>query len=136
MLHHQPVGVLGLLATEARSPIGIGQIAKSFASGALADTVARAGATSDAGTSPAIWDAPIIAAAEAAGVKTVVTATAPVGPVATRLAQSRPGLKDAGIALHEIHRVYDTLAWPHATKGFFALKKKTPQILRDRGLAG
>ncbi len=68
MLHHQPVGVLGLLATEARSPIGIGQITKSFAGGALADTLARAGAPSDAGTSSTIWDAPIIAAVEAAGV--------------------------------------------------------------------
>jgi deoxyribodipyrimidine photo-lyase len=136
MLHHQPVGVLGLLATEARSPIGIGQIVKSFEGGALADALGRAGATSDAGTSPAIWDASIIAAVEAAGVRIVVTAYAPVSPVTTRLAQARPGLKDAGIALHQIRRDYDSLAWPHAIKGFSPLKQKIPQILRDLGLAG
>lgn len=133
MLHHQPVG---MLATQARSPIGIGPICKILC-GRCARRYSRARRSN-----VRCWEiardlgSRIIEAVEAAGVKTVVTAYAPVGPVATRLAQSRPRLKDAGIALHQIRRDYDSLAWPHTTKGFFALKKKIPQIPRDLGLAG
>lgn len=136
LLPRPPVGVLGLLATKGRSPLEIGKIARSFSEGAVGDALARAGATTATPLSPGSWAQQIIAAAKAAGTRTVVTAYAPIGPVATHVAHSRPALKDAGITLHQTRRRYDDLAWPHATKGFFALKKKIPQILRDLGLAG
>jgi deoxyribodipyrimidine photo-lyase len=36
--------------------------------------------------------------------------------------------------LHQQQHSYDTLTWPHATKGFFKLKKKIPIILSDLAL--
>jgi deoxyribodipyrimidine photo-lyase len=44
-------------------------------------------------------------------------------------------LAKAGIRLHQHQKVYDTLTWPHATKGFFKLKKKIPSILNDLGFS-
>jgi len=35
------------------------------------------------------------------------------------------------ITLHEVRRVYDDLTWPHASRGFFNLKKKIPDILEE-----
>jgi deoxyribodipyrimidine photo-lyase len=134
-LTRPPAGVLGLLATEARAPQEVGHCAQDFARGAVTDALGRQGTDQDVQAS-SDWAAPIIEAAQAAGVSTVLTAYAPVGPVAARLAQARPALQDAGITLHQLRRPYDDLAWPHASKGFFALKQKIPKVLQGLGLAG
>jgi deoxyribodipyrimidine photo-lyase len=39
------------------------------------------------------------------------------------------------IALIRVRRRYDTLCWPHATKGFFAMKEKIPSIIEKLGLS-
>lgn len=65
----------------------------------------------------------------------MVTGYAPVGPVASDLLRASGALREAGIELHQIHRAYDDLVWPHATKGFFALKQKIPHILTELGLS-
>jgi deoxyribodipyrimidine photo-lyase len=130
LLPHRPTQVLGLLATNARSPLPIGDPARSFAEGAVADAVTRAGGRAEAVQRADDWGPAIIEAAAAAGTKTVVATYAPVGPVAESLAASRPALDAAGVTLHRIRRAYDDLAWPHATKGFFALKQKIPHVLR------
>ena len=130
LLPHQPTQVLGLLATDARSPLAIGEIARSFAEGAVADAIDRAGGRADSIRRTDDWSAAIIEAAASARTKTVVTAYMPVGPAAQRLAAARPDLDAAGITLHRIRRAYDDLAWPHATKSFFALKKQIPHVLR------
>ena len=77
----------------------------------------------------------IIEAALQAHVSHVVTAWAPVGPVATTLATAKTELAKKGIMLHQVRRAYDDLTWLPATAGFFKLKKKIPQILRDLDLA-
>ncbi len=130
LLPHRTTQVLGLLATDARSPLAIGELARSFAEGAVADAVTRAGGRAEAVQRVDDWSPAIIEAAAAAGTRTVVTAYAPVGPVAQRLATAGPALDAAGIRLQRIRRPYDDLAWPHATKGFFALKQKIPHVLR------
>ncbi|MDG2404005.1 MAG: FAD-binding domain-containing protein [Paracoccaceae bacterium] len=124
LLPHAPAGRLGLLATQGRSPLVLGDVALAFATGAIKEASGAAPSNTD-------WTGQIIAAAEAAGTKTVVTAYAPVGPVATQLAN----LSDSGITVHQIRRHYDSLAWPHGTKGFYGLKKKIPQILRGLGFS-
>jgi deoxyribodipyrimidine photo-lyase len=59
-----------------------------------------------------------------------VVATAPtIGPAHEALAAIRPQLQAAGVELVEIRRRWDTLFWPHATKGFFALKDRIPSVL-------
>jgi len=129
LLPRPPVAALGLLATADRSSLPVGDHAMRFAKGAVEDVLARTGVEAHMGAGD--WAEAIIAAAGAAGTQTVVTAYAPVGAVASRLAKARPALEAAGVRLHQVRRRYDDLAWPHATKGFFALKQKIPQVLRD-----
>lgn len=127
LMPHTPAGRLGLDASRGLSPLPVGGVPQYFTRGALNDVCdMRPQIDAD-------WGEQIIAAAEAAGTKTVATGYAPVGPVAAELAQSK--LTEAGIALHHIRRDYDSLAWPYATKGFFGMKKKIPQILRELGFA-
>ena len=59
----------------------------------------------------------------------VLTAHAPVGPVAEQLARARPRLKHEGIELIQIIRDLDRRAWPHAARGFFKLKHQIPNLV-------
>ena len=137
ILPRPPLACLGLMATGARSALRPGEAARGFAIGAVRDGVARAGA--DHGIPATMgdgdWAEAIAGAAHAAQVRDVVTGYAPVGPVAERLRDIAPALQAQGLTLHQIRRPYDDLAWPHATRGFFALKKKIPAILRDLNLS-
>lgn len=54
---------------------------------------------------------------------------APVGPGADARARARAALEQEGVAVHEIVRHCDRDAWPHATRGFFRLKKRIPDLL-------
>jgi deoxyribodipyrimidine photo-lyase len=60
----------------------------------------------------------------------VATPYAPVGPEADALVSLENSLSQEGISLVRVRRRYDTFAWPHATKGFFALKEKIPSLLQ------
>ena len=81
------------------------------------------------------WANEIIAACEKYKIKTVVTGYAPVGTVATALSAAHQDLSGAGITVHQVRREFDTVAWPHATKGFFAMKKAIPSILVQLGIS-
>ena len=76
----------------------------------------------------------LIEAARKNDLKQIVTAYAPVGPVADKLAQLAPTLAAEGIALVEIRRHWDSAFWPHAKKGFFPFKEQIPTLLREIGL--
>lgn len=56
------------------------------------------------------------------------------GPSAPSLNRSLVKLKAAGITVHELKRSWDDHAWPHATAGFFKLKKKIPKLMAQAGL--
>ena len=45
-----------------------------------------------------------------------------------------PSLDASGIIFTELHRPWDQLIWPHATAGFFKIKKSIPNILIGAGL--
>jgi deoxyribodipyrimidine photo-lyase len=131
-LPRPPAAVIGLVATDARSPLAVGAAARAFAAGAVADALQRAGERF--GVAPrqaetAHWGAVLTAFAREAGVNTIVTASAPVGPVAEQLDGAQRDLEAAGIRLLRMRRPFDAHAWPYATKGFFALKAKIPRIL-------
>ena len=127
---HAPEAVLGLTATQGRSPESIGTHANNFATGAVENTLGG-GDLLEAND----WAPQLIDAANRANVKKIATTYAPIGPVASRLMLARPRLAQAGIELIEVRRPYDDITWPHASKGFFGLKKKIPVILREMGLA-
>ncbi len=46
-----------------------------------------------------------------------------------------PALQAEGIKLFQVRRAFDTVAWPHATKGFFAMKKGIPRVLEKLGFS-
>ena len=111
-----------------------GDAALAFASSAADDVAVRLrGALDDRVTVTRRLDAQtLINAAHAVGVDRIVTAYAPVGPVADRLADVATAVAKAGIVIEWVRRDWDTRFWPHATKGFFAFKERIPTILLHR----
>ncbi|WP_240345113.1 hypothetical protein [Novosphingobium sp. THN1] len=111
---------------------------------AVADDLARNGwdrtALEDAGArAAAYWQCPsgagdIATIATQHGCRQVVTAFAPVGPVAIALESLRAQLAAKGIVLAEHQREWDRLCWPHCGKGFFNLKSEIPRLLEALSL--
>lgn len=131
-------GILACHATRSRSEWPVAEHALAFAEGALADGLTRAKA--HFGVSGERLDAlqatDLVQRCRAAGVERILTAYAPVGPMAEEFARLRPALAQAGIALVEIRRREDGLIWPHATKGFFGLRERIPDLLAGMGIGG
>ena len=73
-------------------------------------------------------------AARAAGVAQIITAYAPVGPVADALASLGAELAAEGVKLVQVRRRWDEQFWPNARKGFFPFKEQIPRLLREDGL--
>ncbi len=129
-----PVTAIGLTATAARSPLRVAPLATAFAEGAVTDALARVGQRLEIETtqpSSADWGQTLVRWARRHRLGAVLTAYAPVGPVAEHLRAARRELKNVGIGLIEVERPYDAVAWPHASKGFFGLRTKIPAILSE-----
>ncbi len=131
IMPHEPAGVLGLLATQGRSPQPIGEAAQGFTKDALRGILAS---TDVQPQSADDWSVPILAAAQRIGVRTVATAYPPIGPVRARLDRAESKLAEAGVLLHRVRRNLDSIAWPYADAGFFKLKTKIPTILANLNL--
>ncbi len=123
-------GTIGLscLTTEHQSAL-----VQSFKQGAVRDALMRQDKPYDM-VETDTWADAILEASETAGTSHVATAFTPVGPIASKLTAARDRLSKKGVTLTLVPRRYDLVTWPHATKGFFKLKKKIPQILADQGL--
>lgn len=122
-----------LAASHLRSPRGVAEHVKSFEAAALRDAASRSGFQTEAlreeePETLADW-------AKSAGAAQIVMPYTPAGPLHGWLAGVRPLLAERGIALCEWRREWDGLVWPHATAGFFRVKKKIPQILHQAGLS-
>ena len=124
------IGVLGLLS--ATDPKQSTQV-RAFEKGAVQDAISRSSQTLATVATTQDWGAALIEAAQKAGTNQIITPWAAIGPIATQLDATKAALEKAGIHVHQQQRTYDTLTWPHATKGFFKLKKKIPNILNDLG---
>jgi hypothetical protein len=121
-----------LAASALRSPRPVSGKVTEFEAAALADTaqrIARKAENLQAGdpSELARW-------AKAAGARQIAAPYVPVGPLRDWLNRAEPALADAGIALREWRRDWDALVWPHATAGYFKVKKKLPDLLHDAGL--
>ena len=123
--------VAGVSAVTARSSLPVSKQVADFTNGAVADGLNRAATHwSVAGQSLQRFDSEtLIKWAQLHQLSAIVTAYAPVGPVATQLARLRPELATQGVTLHQVRRDWDSHAWPHATKGFFAFKERIPELL-------
>ncbi|WP_299376426.1 FAD-binding domain-containing protein [uncultured Tateyamaria sp.] len=109
------------------SPLAIAPHVDEFATGALADATARYGARLGA-VSDVTAKAEAIAH-WAQGLDQIVTAYAPVGPVASLLSALRA--RDDVPPVIEVQRPYDRAAWPHATRGFFKFKARIPDLISE-----
>ncbi len=105
-----------------RSPLEVSTPVLTFAETAVR-TAAPVGATHAGNISDVIdW-------ARANDLRQIITAYAPVGPVANGLDKIEHALKDDGIAVIRKMRAFDRLCWPHATKGFFKFKENIPDFI-------
>ncbi|MFM2045624.1 MAG: hypothetical protein RLY86_4200, partial [Pseudomonadota bacterium] len=122
----------------AHGPDPVAPPVAAWIAAALADGVARAEAAFDVPAAPidtapvadAAWIAAVVDWTRREGLARVVTAEAPVGPVADRLAGLDTALSARGVPLIRVRRAYDQMLWPEATKGFFPFKEKIPALLR------
>jgi deoxyribodipyrimidine photo-lyase len=76
----------------------------------------------------------LIAAAQSAGVRQIITPYAPIGPVADALNLLTHELAAQGVTLAQVRRDWDTRFWPYATKGFFSFKKNIFSLFKESGL--
>jgi deoxyribodipyrimidine photo-lyase len=138
-LRDSPIALLGAVTTNTRSPLPVGRPAHEFAIGAVADGLERAArhfALPAQGARSDCWDDALLSWARSNDLDSVVTAYAPVGPVAERLTSARQALARNGIELIQLRRAYDAFTWPHATKGYFKMKCRIPDILEQLGISG
>ena len=139
-LHPETVMLTGLQTTGALvandAALLWGDNARAFVGAAAEDTASRVEELfgCPAKLSDTLYATSLVAAAQAAGVRQIVTPYAPVGPVADRLAALAPELTREGIALIQIRRQWDEQFWPHAKKGFFPFRERIPALLREEGL--
>ncbi|MDZ7822879.1 MAG: FAD-binding domain-containing protein [Ahrensia sp.] len=120
----------------ARSPLELGSVAAHFTSSALADAATRASekfnAPSTSFEGKQALDK-IVNAATDAKVDCVIAPYTNQGWARGPMDQLAAKLRSNNIGFYEIQRDWDTRAWPHASKGFFAFKEKIPQLMRDAG---
>ena len=76
----------------------------------------------------------LLSAARGGKAGEIVTAYAPVGPVADAFAALSGPLAADGVPLVRRLRGWDSRFWPSATKGFFAFKERIPAALAEEGL--
>ena len=112
---------------KARSPLGAAPPAMAFTEAAMQDALARS-AAHFAAPARRVAVAEVAALAADAGARAVVMPWAPVGWTAGALAPLRGMLAARGIALHVVRRDWDSLCWPHATRGFFAFRAHIPAL--------
>ena len=127
------VEVIGLLPSAQRKR---SDQVQAFEKCAVVDAISRSSDKTATVSSEQGWSGTLIEAAQKAGTNQIVTPWATLGPVRTQLDTAKIALGHAGIHLHQQQRNYDTLTWPHATKGFFKVKKKIPDILSNLGFTG
>lgn len=118
-----------------RSPWPTSGVACAFCDAALADVAARLEAAHGLPCRRVSIEG-VAEAAQAAGCRHFVGIEPTVGPLRDRL---MPALEQAcgAQALQAVwpRRPWDAAFWPHATRGYFALKKRIPETLRALGLA-
>jgi deoxyribodipyrimidine photo-lyase len=121
-----------LSASHLRSPREVSGHVASFEAGALADAANRAGLEVEKMRADEFSG--LVRLAERAGTRQIVTPYLPVGPLRDWFEKAAPALELAGVTVAEWRRDWDAVIWPHATAGFFKVKKKIPLILHEAGL--
>jgi deoxyribodipyrimidine photo-lyase len=123
------VAVGGVAWPEARSPLLVAPAVTAQVSAALDDGLSAAAARFGV-TTARLEPGDVVAWAEAAGVRQVVTPHAPTGWTADALAPLGAALGARGIRLVRLRRDWDEVCWPFATRGFFQFRERIPELTR------
>ncbi|PRY22251.1 DNA photolyase-like FAD binding protein [Aliiruegeria haliotis] len=115
-----------LAGSSLRSSRPVAQSVIAFERAALDDTAARLGHT--ATELHATPQTDLVDWVHRAGAVQIVTPYIVQGPLRDWLCPQLARLSANGIALCEIQRDWDRAIWPHATAGFFKVKKRIPEI--------
>ena len=125
--------VASIACSQYRSPRKVSARVVDFERDALADVAQRNGlipvyfeAGSKNNSAEALVDFIL-----KSGVKQVVTPYLTQGPTRDLLESKWAHLEAHGIRLCELRRDWDTRIWPHASAGFFKIKQKIPDFLRQ-----
>jgi deoxyribodipyrimidine photo-lyase len=127
------VAVAGASSVAKRSHYSVSAQVHRFTKAALADSLTRIAEKYKC----AVVELPDLTAdavalfAEQNGVHKLVTPYAPVGPVSELLSSLAAGLKSHRIELVQVRREFDSAAWPHGSKGFFAMKENIPSLVQS-----
>lgn len=125
-----PSAEIAAAAVLPSAAMGEGPAAR-FSRGALEDAAARAEGRFGVTVERARDAQGFARLCARAGADELVTAHAPVGPIADHLSALEPALAAAGVRLVRLLRRYDARAWPHATAGFFKFREKIPALCQD-----
>ncbi|MEO1202715.1 MAG: FAD-binding domain-containing protein, partial [Pseudomonadota bacterium] len=128
----EPKAVIGLSATSLRSPLAVSQGATAFAADAVRDGAMRAAESAGREaefSESSLWDDDLLEFAKRHDLRKIVTAYAPIGPVAEQLDRAATRLAESGVQLRRVRRGYDERAWPYAANGYFKLKARIPDLL-------
>jgi len=125
--------VASIACSQCRSPRKVSARVVDFERGALADVARRNGlmpvyfeADSKSNSAEALVDFIL-----QSGVKQVVTPYLTQGPTHDLLEGKWARLEAHGIRLCELRRDWDMRIWPHASAGFFKIKQRIPDFLRQ-----
>ena len=116
-----------LSCSHLRSPLQVSKHVYAFETGALADAALRS--KLDMMHLKAAEPSVLVDWAAQAGAKQILTPYVTHGPLRDWLNLAEPFLLDRGITLCEQRRAWDEAIWPHATAGFFKVRKQIPRIL-------
>jgi deoxyribodipyrimidine photo-lyase len=121
-----------LSASHLRSPRETSELVEQFEADALADAASHLGQDTEAMRAGVPAD--LARWAVRAGAEQIVTPYVPEGPLRDWLREAQTALEAEGVTLCEMRRSWDEAIWPHATAGFFKVKKKIPDILHSEGI--
>ena len=128
---HQVLGIAGARVSVDAVGHRVSAQGDAFGEGARADAMRRASEWfgQPAERLPALDGDAIAEWAERRGARVVVTACAPVGPVEEALSDAGNWLAMRKLRLMPLRRTYDARVWPHATKGFSAVRDQIPALI-------
>ena len=146
LLHDEDLSLAGPVQREQICAVGVLAPARTgrrhasravsrFGLAAAADTLTHAAGTPNLDEAPKLLRG--IAAArrwsEALQLDTVLVPYAPVGELTSALTQLQQNAGSSQVVFFQ--RRLDRLAWPHAAAGYFALRKRIPEILEQLAIA-
>ncbi len=123
-------GAIGFAAPGLRSQLNVSDKVNDFTKAAFLDALNSLGAAETCLAQDYEKLVDLLQGKRASsGISEIVAMEPTTGPIKTCLMELKETLSGEGINLLLIRRNYDSLVWPHASRGFFKVKKKLPEFL-------